>query len=363
MRRKEGEHVHTRKYSRKPLVLAICLLVTLALTGVAAWADEWGSGPKTVTVSAIDEFKEDIATIPEKGAIVVDVIKIASATRNSQYITYDYALIEPFASDEELASSFANGDWATVAEKAVEVVKNSSVASAAVGELDTQISLKKEESEGDGDGVYLVLPHGADQKMTSLKAYSPVYEYVFNPSIVALPTKDGVEEGSTLNSAYGAWVPDARIVFKADRNPRFGALKITKSVENFSGEPATFVFHVVSEATDTAAEGELYDNYASVYYDGTDANFTELGHVPAEIRVKVTEVYTGGRYEATSGDQSTTIKANSTVTVAFTNKLNGSGKPGHGIENHFVYKMDGGGGAWSEWIPTPSDEAHNQEKE
>ena len=361
MRRKEGEHVHTRKYSRKPLVLAICLLVTLALTGVAAWADEWGSGPKTVTVSAIDDFKDDIATIPEEKNIVVDVITIGSATRNSQYITYDYALIEPFASDEELASSFANGDWATVAEKAVEVVKNSSVASAVVGKLDTQIYLNTTESEG--DGVYLVLPHGADQEQTSLKAYSAVYEYVFNPSIVALPTKDGVEEGSTLNSAYGAWVPDARIVFKADRNPRFGALRITKNVTDFSGEPATFVFHVVSEATDTAAEGELYDNYASVYYDGTDANFTELKHVPAEVRVKVTEVYTGGRYEATSDDQYTTIVASDTVEVTFTNRSNGSGKPGHGIENHFVYKMDEGGGAWSEWTPTPSDEAHDQAKE
>ena len=353
--------MHTRKYSRKPLFLAICLLVTLALTGVAAWADEWGSGPKTVTVSAIDDFKEDIATISEEKEIVVDVIKIATATRNSQYLAYDYALIEPFASDEELASSFANGDWATVAEKAVEVVKNSSVPSAADGKLDTQIYLNTTESEG--DGVYLVLPHGADQETTSLKAYSPVYEYTFNPSIIALPTKDGVDENSALNSAYGAWIPDARIVFKADRDPRFGTLRITKNVTDFSGEPATFVFHVVSEATDTAKEGELYDNYASVYYDGTDANFTELGHVPAEIKVKVTEVYTGGRYEATSDDQSTTIVANSTVEVTFTNRSNGSGKPGHGIENHFVYKMDEGGGAWSEWIPTPSDEAHDQAKE
>ena len=352
--------MHTQKYSRKPLILAVCLLVTLALTGVVAWADEWGSGPKTVTVSATEEFAEDIATIPEADKIVVDVIKIASATRNSQYLAYDYALVEPFASDTEIASKFAEGDWAAVADKAVEVVKSSSVPSAAQGTLDTQIYLNTTESEG--DGVYLVLPHEASEEVTALRAYSAVYEYIFNPSIIALPTKDGVDENSALNSAYGAWVPDAKMVFKATREPRFGTLRITKNVTNFSGEPATFVFHVVSDATETAKAGELYDNYASVYYDGTSANYTELHHVPADIDVTVTEIYTGARYKATSSTSAGahTVAAD-TVEVTFDNEPNGSGKPGHGIENHFVYKTDEGGGAWSEWIPTPKEETNYTE--
>ena len=366
--------MHTQKYSRKPLILAVCLLVTLALTGVAAWADEWGSGDKTVTVSATDEFAEDIATIPEADKIVVDVIKIASATRNSQYLTYDYALVEPFASDAELAGLFADGKWADVADKAVEIVKNSSVPSVntVIKDLDTEIPLN---SEGDyGDGVYLVLPHGASQEVTALKAYSAVYEYIFNPSIIALPTKDGVDENSALNSAYGAWVPKANIVFKATREPRFGSIEIFKMCvdeggnASFSGEPETFVFLV----TDTATGGEVYKNYASIYYDGTASPAsTILNHIPAGIgSVTVEEVYSGARHELTGQKtQEVELKAGEIVPVVdsengfehFSNVPNDSGKPGHGIENHFVYKTDEGGGAWSEWIPTPKEETNYTE--
>lgn len=331
------------------LVLAVCLLMTLAFGALSAQADDWGSGNKTLVVTAGDEIKEDVAT----AGVVVDVYKIASATRNPMYITYDYDLVPPFLTDE-LSAALADGKWVELAEGATQVVK-ATIASGGEstlvhfrGELDETISLASATDEG--DGVYLVLPHGATEDVCSLIAYSKTYTYTFSPSIIALPTKDAVAEDGSLNSAVGNWIPNAEIVLKASRDLRFGQLQIDKHVTDFAGEPATFVFHVV----DTATGGEVYDNYASIYYDGGESHSTTLTQIPANLELTVTEVYEGARFEADGPTTATaTIVSGETVTVSFNNKRNGSGKGGHGIENHFEFGEDGD---WH-WTAIPSNSA------
>ena len=341
--------MHKTRLSRIAVALAVCLLMTFALGAISAHADDWGSGPKTLTVTAGDEIKEDIAT----AGVVVDVYKIADATRDSMYLKYNYDLISPFLSDEIIAAMEA-GKWADLADEATKVVKatiDSGGESTLVhfhGELDETMSLASATDEG--DGVYLVLPHGVTEDTCSLIAKSKTYVYTFSPSIIALPTKDAVDEEGHINSAVGNWIPDAEIVLKASRELRFGTLQIDKHVTDFAGEPATFVFHVV----DTETGGDIYDNYASVYYDGGDSHSTTLTQIPGGLQLTITEVYTGARFEADgSTTASATIVSGETVTVSFNNKRNGSGKGGHGIENHFEYGEDGD---WH-WTATPADSA------
>ena len=162
--------------------------------------------------------------------------------------------------------------------------------------------------------------------------------------------EDSVAEDGSLNSAVGNWIPNAEIVLKASRDLRFGQLQIDKHVTDFAGEPATFVFHVV----DTATGGEIYDNYASIYYDGGESHSTTLTQIPAGLELTVTEVYEGARFEADGPTTATaTIVSGETVTVSFNNKRNGSGKGGHGIENHFEFGEDGD---WH-WTAIPSNSA------
>lgn len=368
--KKEGEHVHKTRRSRSIVVLAMGLLMALALGGVSALADDWGSGLKTVTVNAADnEYKKDIEGIAAEDAVVIDVYKIASATRNSHQLSYDYALVAPFGT-EELNKALADGDWEALADGAAKVVSDTiatggqSVLVNRHGELGEKISL---DADGDeGDGVWLVMPHGASKDPDSLVADSDLYTYSFNPIVVALPTKDGLDDSGALNSAYGNWIPDAEVTLKAEREDRLADLQINKIVDDttsaaVSPEASTFVFHVVSvDENGNVLKGDdgkaLYENYTSVYYDGENAPEPAILHrLPVGIKVRVTEEYNGASFKLAAGEtqsQEVEIVGGQTAEVTFKNDSNNSGKRGHGIENQFKY--DGESGDWP-WTPKPDD--------
>lgn len=351
--------MHKTRSGRSIVALAMGLLMALALGGVSALADDWGSGPKTVTVNAANnECKEDIEGIAAEDAVVIDVYKIASATRNSHQLSYDYALVAPFGT-EELNKALADGDWEALADGAATVVKETlasggeSVLVNRHGELGEKISLA---GDDEGDGIWLVMPHGANKDADSLTADSDLYTYSFNPIVVTLPTKDGLDDTGTLNSAYGNWVPDAVVTLKAEREDRLADLQINKIVEDttsaaVSPEASTFVFHVV----DVETGGEKYDNYTSVYYDGKNAPEPAVLHrLPVGITVKVTEEYKGASFVLADGEAETKeveIVGGQTAEVTFKNDSNGSGKRGHGIENQFKFGEDGD---WP-WTPKPDN--------
>lgn len=324
------------------LVLALCLLMSVALS--KALAEGEGSNTlRTIATASTDEaFVADINT----ANIVVDVYKLADATKMENYDAYDYTLVAPFTGLQSMfdgAQSGGASTWEDVANSAMDLIGGAEkVASdVPVGE---EIRLD--------DGIYLVIPHGEDVDEPAT-AYSDSYRYTFAPSIVALPTKvqEGYDQQGYLDgpigtaAEYGDWTTEVTIALKPSQQPLYGDLIITKNVTELAGsEPATFVFHVT---------GEGYDEYASVYVTSTDPVSTTLEHIPVGLEVTVVEEYGGGRYTPRGEASATATIVSSqsgqdTASVSFTNEPGGSyTSGGHGIENHFEYTTDG-----DQWVLT-----------
>lgn len=204
-----------KRVGRGIVALAMGVLAALALGGAPALADEWGSGPKTVTVTAAT-FKEDIEGIAGDGAVVIDAYRIATATRADGTLAYEYDLVAPF-DKPALKSAFESGDWKALANGAADLVKKNGDTGLETrsGKLNEAIDLS---GSDDGDGVWLLMPHGGNKGKSSLAASSKQYDYTFSPIIVTVPTKDDVDDQDNLNSAYGAWICDAEVDLKVARD-------------------------------------------------------------------------------------------------------------------------------------------------
>ena len=261
------------------LVLAACLLAVLAFGGVMAWAagswwPEGNTNTLEVTATNQDEHKADIAN----ANVVADVIKIADATADESYQVFGYTLVAPFDTDAlngylkvAYDKSGSASDWQKLADEAAKLATLTADGSMRVTGVPAEGDITNALSDRP-DGLYLVIAHG--QGITSANdeglyiASSPAYDYSFQPTVVALPGKSAVNpSGSETHPGepttdYGEWTNEVSIAMKTERTPALGSLKITKSVTDFSGEPATFVFHIVGVTPD----GEEYENVASVYY-------------------------------------------------------------------------------------------------
>ena len=207
--RKKGEPMRMMRKGLSALVLAICLLLSNAL-GVTALAEDWASGPKTVTVTAAT-YKEDIESIAGDGAVVIEAYRIATIKNESG--KYTFVAESPFAS---LQSALDSGNWKALANGAADLVKKNgdSGLETRSGKLNEVIDLS---GSDDGDGVWLLMPHGGNKGKSSLAASSKQYDYTFSPIIVTVPTKDGVDDQGNLNTAYGEWVADAEVDLKVER--------------------------------------------------------------------------------------------------------------------------------------------------
>ena len=370
------------KKTLKGLSLVACLLVALLFGGsfalaVGAW---WTPGGNTLTVTA--ESNEHLMTDISSGGVTVevDVYKVAKATAQDAYQAFDYELVGPFATEDmqQLLNNELNGSdstWENFSKAAAELVKNAEEAGtgtidpAGTGAIGTD---GKVDISLDEDGLYLVLPHGKGVTDGSLVAYGTKAQYTFTPSCIALPTKynEGYESAGYLigevrtDGSYGEWNKTVIIALKAAEEPLYGDLKIIKEVADFSGEPATFVFHIKS----TPESPYEYENYASVYYASGKSQETIVRHIKAGTIVTVAEedVYEGARFEYESGDtlakeivSTQSIGADDTkiVSVTFKNKSNDHGISGHGIQNTFTWTSDGD---WNKVEATPSDAKHDK---
>lgn len=202
-----------RRVGRGIVALAMGVIAALALGSAPALADEWGSGPKTVTVTAAT-FKEDIESIAGDGAVVIEAYRIATATRSDDSVAYEYDLVAPFDTDDALKSALDSGNWKALADGAAKLVGSASGVETRSGKLNEAIDLS---GSDDGDGVWLLMPHGGNKAADSLAASSKQYDYAFKPIVVTLPTKDRLDEQGNLNSAYGAWICDAEVDLKVER--------------------------------------------------------------------------------------------------------------------------------------------------
>jgi len=331
-------------------LLAACLLVALAFGGVAAYAANAGTGNNTLTVNVAGGFNGDVAN----ANVTVDVYRIGSAEKDPNYDTYNYNFnVDPFTDLKSLytPASMSGAKWQELANEAATKIEGVTpvVSNVEAGEAITGLE----------NGLYLVV---------APPAYSKYYEYTFNPTIVALPTKEPLkdEQGNIAvdkdgypliysSQQNGEWINNAEIQLKLEYDPLYGSLRIIKQVRNVTGsvEPATFSFHI----TGKTLEDQPFERYGSVYYTGGPSAETIITHIPAGTEVTVSESYEGARYRLVQGDdEKKTIIAdqyanddNPIASAVFVNEPDGTTENGHGIENHFELVKTGDGSEDWEW--------------
>lgn len=314
------------------LALVACAVCVLAFGNTLAQASVDSN------MGGANELKVSVAnpdTDVKNANAQVNVYLVASASKDASYDTYNYSFdVDAF---KELGKGFdqatmTSDSWIKMAEAAKGIVEKSNVspnATAPVGESITGLK----------DGIYLVLIPDAQ---------SDTNTYSFTPALVSLPGKVGADGAPVYNTSAGRWTNTnpavaVPLVAKWSSKQRLGSLRINKTVNGFDGKAATFVYHIV----DTETGGAKYENYAAVQYTSDGVQSTTVGGLPAGINLTVTEVNTGARYRIVGDATKTaTISGTETATVDFENESDGSGKVGHGIENHFVFSDNVNDGDW-----------------
>ena len=188
-----------------------------------------------------------------------------------------------------------------------------------------QIRLENGTGRADGlaTGIYLVLPKDA---LTQTHAYQ------FQPSLITIPRQ--------LES--GDWTYDVTASLKPEQKPRYGSLRIRKTLDSFNESlgPVTFVFQI--EGTDENGE-TVYSNVAATTHSSAGTVDAVAERIPAGTRVTVTEVYSGASYELVSqGTQDGLITADQELGMTFTNTYDDGLVPGYGAVNQFDYDEDAG---------------------
>ena len=144
-------------------------------------------------------------------------------------------------------------------------------------------------------------------------------------------------------------VPDGpqTISFTVTDYPKYGSLTITKLLPTYEdSESATFTFNVVATLKDADGNDQVvYSNVVALTLSAAGSTSETLTYIPAGSHVVVTETNHGAHYELDSTNpMETTIEADVTVGVDFTNKYNPIITGGHGIENTF--EPDDTGSGW-----------------
>ena len=195
------------------------------------------------------------------------------------------------------------------------------------------------------------------------RAFSDDYEFIFEPQMITVPTRVDDSGAQQYNTAYGTkWSNVLKIVAKPDWKPRFGDLKITKTLNGFFGtKPALFIFDV-----------EAKQNNKTVFSDTITLKFSQDGtksatlvkKIPVGATVTVEEVYSSSYKQSGSvvytlngaaigeGEQPT-VAIDKMLAAVFVNEP-GENPPGGGIVNHITYHPE----EVADWgLTNPTDNA------
>lgn len=172
-------------------------------------------------------------------------------------------------------------------------------------------------------GIWLVI---------SGNALTENYEYSFQPSLLTIPRQQ----------ESGEWSNDVTAILKPEQNPRYGSLRITKSLDSYNESlgKVTFVFQIegVNENGET-----VYSNVTATTHEGPGTEEALVEQIPAGLTVTVTEVYSGASYRLTSEASRTgVITADEELGMEFTNTYDDELVPGYGAVNQFEYDEDNG---------------------
>lgn len=342
----------------------------------------------SLTVSPVnvsDPEKADYLTDMEKTHITLELYKVAGAKEVAGYDTYQFVPesayeglgISEYSRLQELTVS----DWKALAQEAAKIalaaesVQRPAASEAVEGAADATLS-----GESVQAGLYLLVARDTnmtrEQYVKTVKvetadgestpkqeklvtiANSEQYEYMFEPQLVALPTKQADADGVISTANPGPWLYEEHVYLKSGREPRYAPLEIIKTLNTYETvegtiEPVTFVFRVVA----TLGEEEVYNEVTSLTFTEPGTGSVRLERIPATARVTVTEIYNGlGYTQSVPSDNGPVILDNISAdpdagnTAEFENIYNNTRTHGHGIKNEFVYHAESGG--W-EWTPDP----------
>lgn len=298
-------------------VALIAVIAKLPSTFAANAIDTDRSCSLTVNVADSGSYADDLAN----AAIDVKLYKVADVAKTGAFTStenFSSLKIEDVKSGEE--------NWEQTAKDAVKIVDDKKITPD--GELTVTAGTGTKDSLS--CGLYLVEAGKADTDR---------YSYNFNPYIISLPDNLYYQSKDPEDDA---WIYDVTSGLKPEQESRYGSLKIRKTLQEFNAslKEATFVFQV--EGTDD--EGNVvYSNVASTTFDAAGTKEAVLDKIPAGAHLTVTEVYSGASYKLTSAEsQETTIVADQTMEVDFSNTYDDKIVPGYGVTNHFEYDENNG---------------------
>lgn len=323
--RKEG---FMKKGMSAVLVCAMAFSAFALSNGNAYAADEIDltkTCSLTVEVEAGSQYEADL----DQMTIPVEIYRVADVSVTGKYT--ELAGFEGIGLDKITDGTTAD-EWLAMAETAAGMLTDASAA-------DEEIEVKNGTGTVNGlpAGMYLVAPE---------ETYNTDYSYLykFTPYLTALPGNEYYSSGDDT------WLYDTSIGLKVEREMQYGGLTINKTLLGYNNltQEGYFVFLIEGEK-----DGVPYSNVASVSMAEAGDGETYVDGIPVGMEVTVTEVYSGGSYEAAGDTVATaTIVADRIVEaggtgadVSFVNEYNDKLIPGTGVLNQF--HAPDGSGDWS----------------
>ena len=327
---------------KKKNLIALALVAAVVVSGFSVFranAAERVDLTKDISITAnIDSSDTSLFATSYSGTIYVDLYKIATVDESG-----NPTLTSTFSkSGADLSVLSDSPSVETIQEKIVDKVtayvndETNNVESTATitaikgedGISDNSVTLSKSDvSTSDlydtAAGIYLYVPRDA---------VDACYTYSFTSYIIYAPSSTYIATGTGSDE----WNYAVSFNLKSSESHRYGDLQITKILDTYNESlgTASFVFDVEAEFN-----GEtVFSNVYSLNFDSAGTDSILIEGIMAGATVTVTEVYSGASYSVTSDEAiSTTIDADDTVTVEFTNDYNDKLVVGGvGIENHFV---------------------------
>ena len=372
---------------------------TIVSASVPATGVNLEPGANTVNINLVpaDKVGTDFETDIVNAKIQADLYLVAAAKKDDMYDTYHYEFFDNAPIVIDAATSFLNSladdpDPAKQNKQDSMLKTFSPLAQAFAESIFTyeELDLEKYPTksvvagtgttikvEGLDPGLYMLVLRGSDLEMkaedvdkcyvttmtkvgggqyneygsadidiVATRALSDSYEYIFEPQLITVPTKVVYDSENKpvqqYNTAYGEWTNTLNIVAKPDWKPRFGDLKIVKTLNNYIGtDPATFVYSIKATIGEGEKEKDVFSDVVAIHYP-VETEITIEKQIPVGAKVTVEEVYQGSRYEVVGDIAQETIilspkDEKAPASVTFENKHNDTEFGGYGVVNNFTY--------------------------
>lgn len=391
-----GKRVQCRMLGRTKVIALVASLLCLCLAGLLAF-----QGVQRAQADPLDLQREcsvqaqfskevlDKSNVPAN--LRYKMYKVADAKSLSPSDAYGFEATAPFQGlAEQLSnmpkygSSDATATSRQISQSAAEIIFDAADDASKFEGFVTDVSYADQAKAEYEPGLYLLVAYGSAtagsavpmsptanvlMKNVSLdanaskyvsKAYADVYEFVFSPVLLSLPTRGNVANGTSdvFTSDTADWNYSPVITLKPELEKRTGPLFIQKALPEFASaggtaKPATFVFEITwyeSEADASDPTKAISSTTASIDFTAAGTQTKRVDGIPVGSYVVVKEVYSGTSYEVGNADPQSAIITlvnsqddDGAAVVYFQNAYNDNSNKGGSVNNSFAFGEDG---AW-----------------